>query len=80
MAYNRENKLKQIIDVQRIYQKHKVEGVTTVYVYNTFIKPVYHITIQTLYTYLQTRAEHELKQLQQQKEEKKNQQLNLFNN
>ena len=79
MAYNRENKLKTIIDVQKLYNKHKVDGVTTAYVFRTYIKPVYHITIQTLYVYLNTRAEHELKTLLKSKEQKSNvSQLKMF--
>jgi hypothetical protein len=70
MAYNRENKLKIIKDVQELYRKHKVPGVTTVHVFKTYIKPKYHITIQTLYTYLATPAVNELKKIIEKKEQK----------
>lgn len=78
MAYNKENKLRLIIDVQKCYQRHKVEGVTKAYVHRTYIKPMYHITMKTLETYLNTRAEHELKLLLKAKEQKRNEQLKLF--
>lgn len=83
MAYNRENKLRQIIDVQNTFKKHKMEGVTTAYVFRTYIKPKFHISLQTLYIYLATRAEHELKKILAEKaEQQKNasyKQTNLFN-
>lgn len=83
MAYNRENKLKQIIDVQNTYNTYKVEGNTTAYVYRTYIKDQFHISINTLYIYLNTRAAHELKLLQEKKQEKKQElvkQAQLFDN
>lgn len=69
MAYNRENKLYFILAVQQTYQLHKTEGVSTRYVYDKFIKPVYHISIATLYVYLSIRAEHEIKLLKEKKED-----------
>jgi hypothetical protein len=75
MAYNKENKLLQIIDVLDVYKKHKVDGVSTAYVYRTYIKDRFRISIQTLYVYLATPAEKELQKVRADKQVKKEVQL-----
>lgn len=69
MAYNRKNLLKRIIDVQNLYQKHKLEGVTHVHVYRTYIYPAYKISMRTLDQYLQVPAVAELKKIEAKEEE-----------
>jgi len=63
MAYNRKNKLLQMQHVCEVYQKHMLPGVTTAYVYRTYIFPQFHISIATLYIYLGTSINKELKQI-----------------
>jgi hypothetical protein len=64
MAYNRKNLLRKIIAVQKVYQTHKIhEGITDEYIYQTHIKPVFHISKRTFIKYLGMRAAHELKNL-----------------
>ena len=64
MAYNRRNKLQLILDVQQTYLDHKEEGITTIHVYRTYIKPVYHISLACFYNYLGTPASAELKRME----------------
>jgi len=49
--------------VIEIYKRNKLPGVSTAHVYRTHIFPVYPISICTLYTYLSTPVERELKAL-----------------
>ena len=69
-GYNRENKLKLIIDIQSIYQQHKHEGITGMWIWKTYIYPTYKITYRTLSTYLATPATAELKKLQHARQNK----------
>jgi len=62
MAYNRKNKLLHMQQVIDTYNMHKQPGVSTAYVYRTFIYPVYHISIATLYNYLSTPIKKQLRQ------------------
>jgi len=78
MAYNRKNVLNRIIDIQTITLQHTSQGVTQKFVYENYIKPVYHISRATYYQYLGTNAKRDLKQLFE--IEKQQTQLNLFNN
>lgn len=64
MAYNKRNKLAIILEVQEVYKLHKTEGVSTAFVYRRFIRPRFHISKRTLYTYLETPAAKELKKLE----------------
>jgi len=63
MAYNRRNKLLQMQSVIATYQKYKQPGVSTTYVYYTYIRPLFHISIATLYNYLSTPVNRELKEI-----------------
>lgn len=63
MAYNRRNKLLFILDVQQEYMQHKAEGVSTIHVYRTYIKPRYRISLACFYNYLSTPASAELKRM-----------------
>ena len=61
MAYNRRNKLIMMQKVISIYQRHKNDGVSTIYVYRNYIYPVYPISLNTLYNYLSTPVQREIK-------------------
>lgn len=63
MAYNNENQLRRIIDVQEVYLKHHRDGVSDIFIYRNYIKPVFHISVRTFRTYLATNAKFQLKQL-----------------
>ena len=52
VAYNRKNKLKQMQEIVNLYCLEKKPGVSTAYVYRNFIRPKYHISLNTLYIYL----------------------------
>jgi hypothetical protein len=52
MAYNRRNKLKQVKAVLEVYNREKKDGISTQYVFRTFIEPRFHISCATLYNYL----------------------------
>jgi hypothetical protein len=74
MAYKRTNKLLMMQKVIEIYLREKKPGISTAYVYRTYIYPVYPISISTLYNYLSTPVTKELKEI----EAKENEQLGLF--
>ncbi len=54
MSYNRKNKLLFMKDVLDLYLQEKKPGISTAYVYRTFIYPRYRISMTTLYKYLST--------------------------
>ena len=64
MAFNRRNLLKRIIRVQEMYSKYKLPESTLRGVWREHIYPSFHISLRTLEEYLQKRAVHELKQLE----------------
>lgn len=74
MAYNSKNKLLTMQKVLEIYTREKQPGISTAYVYRTYIYPVYPISIKTLYNYLSTPVTKRLKEI----EAKKSKQLGLF--
>jgi hypothetical protein len=41
-------------DVVEVYIREKKPGISTAYVYRTFIEPQFHISMATLYNYLST--------------------------
>lgn len=67
MAYNRKNKLFFMQQVIKVYLEHKQPGITTAYVYRTYIAPRYHISISTLYNYLNTPVVRELNRIEAEK-------------
>ena len=77
MAYNNRNKLLTMQKVIEIYLREKKPGISTAYVYRTYILPVYPISIVTLYSYLNTPVSKLLKELEAEKD-KKSDQLDLF--
>ena len=68
MAYNRENILLRIIDIQEITLKYTREhGSTQQWVYENKIFPLYRISIGTFYNYLASNAKAELRVLEKRK-------------
>lgn len=63
MAYNRRNLLNKILEIQKIYLEHHSNGVTAVYIYDTYIREKYHISQRTFEKYLGVNAKMELKKL-----------------
>jgi len=63
MAYNNKNKLIRVKQIQDAYLLHKKDGVSTRYVYKTFIWPRWNISISSLYNYLAINVRKEMRQL-----------------
>ena len=63
MAYNRRNLLNRILEIQEIYLKYKLEGVTTRFIFDNHIHTQYRISYTTFNTYLGVNAKRELKEL-----------------
>ena len=62
MSYNRINKLIQMQEIVQLYCREKKDGLTFAYVYKTFIWPQYYISRSTLYAYLRTPINKQLKE------------------
>jgi hypothetical protein len=54
--------------VLEIYQREKKPGISTAFVFRTFIKPLYPMSIGTLYNYLSTPVTKMLKEMDAKKE------------
>jgi len=81
MAYNRENLLKRIIEVQDIVLEYKKKDVPQIRIFEKYIKPGYHISYSTFNEWLTIPAKAQLKQLQAEQERKaeiEKLQLDLF--
>lgn len=70
MSYNRRNTLLRMKLVVDIYKKHKNDGNTTRWVFKEHIEPYYPISIATLYNYLATPIEKELREIEEQRKTK----------
>lgn len=66
-GYNRENKLKLVIRVQEEYLKYANSGLTTAYIYRTYIYPKFLISQATFYNYLNEPAKRDLKKIENDK-------------
>ncbi|HOU67616.1 MAG TPA: hypothetical protein PKW49_03405 [Paludibacteraceae bacterium] len=77
MAYNRENLLKRIIEIQDIVLEWKQKDVPQTVIYRKYIADRYHISYSCFNNYLAVSAKNELKALHR-KMEQDNQQLKLF--
>jgi hypothetical protein len=81
MAYNRENLLKRIIEVQNIVKEQKKHDTPQTKIYRKFIKDKFHISYSTFNEWIGIPAHAQLEKLLAQKEKQKEfekQQLNLF--
>jgi hypothetical protein len=61
MAYNRRNILIRILHVQNIYQQYHDIGLTNETIFSKHILPVFFISRQTFYNYLNINAKKELR-------------------
>ena len=68
MAYNRENLLRKIIEVQKIVLAHQKKGVPLTEIYRRYIKNHYHISYSTFNNWLATPAHAQLERLRERKE------------
>ena len=82
MAYNRENLLKRIIEVQDIVIEHQKHDTPQIKIYEKHIKDKFHISYSCFNEWLSTPAPRtQLKELQAKKKEKEDiekKQLKLF--
>jgi hypothetical protein len=81
MAYNRENILTRIVEIQDITLEHTRRGVTQKWVYENVVFPRYHISYACYNNYLSVPAKTELKVLKEKKAKEKewrDRQMKLF--
>jgi hypothetical protein len=78
MAYNRENLLRRIADIQDIVIEYQKQDVPLSKIWRRYIYPVYHISYSCFNNYLSIPAKAELKKLQQKKERQKTENPKLF--
>lgn len=69
MAYNKENKYKQMIQVQSVFKEHNKPGMSIEYIFREFIKNRFHISRRTFITYINTPAESNLNEILKKKAE-----------
>lgn len=80
MAYNRENHLRKIVEIQDVVLEHTQRGVTQKWVFDNLIARRYHISYSCFNDYLSVNAKAQLRDLLAKKEEQKkidNQQTKL---
>lgn len=78
MAFSRKNLLLRIKDVNELYKEKEKIGLSTEYIYRHHIAPVFHISRSTLYEYLATPYERQLKEIEAREVEGKRIQPTLF--
>lgn len=61
-----ESSTRRAIAVQEIYLEHAGRGVSNVYIYENYIRPVYFISERTFYRYLARNAKKELRRFENQ--------------
>jgi len=62
MAYSNHNHLTRVKEIQDIYLKFRDTGISGEYIYQKYIKPVYHISRGTFYRYLSINARKKLRE------------------
>lgn len=78
MAYNRENLLIRIIEIQNTVLFYKEKGLTQIAIYSRYIADRYHISYSCFNNYLAVPAKTELKELRARRQKKEQQQPKLF--
>ncbi|MDR0872187.1 MAG: hypothetical protein LBN27_01800 [Prevotellaceae bacterium] len=78
MAYNRENLLIRIVEIQDIVKEHKKHDTPQKTIWEKHIYPRYYISYSTFNEYMVIPAYAQLKLLRQKKEEQKKQNPTLF--
>lgn len=71
--------LLRVKEVNELYVEKARIGLSTEYIYRTFIEPRFHISRSTLYEYLTIPYERQLKDIYQREEADKAQNPTLFN-
>lgn len=75
MAYNKNNYLLRVKEVNETYNKYALKGYFNEYIYANFIKDRFHISRTTFYNYLTIPYKRQLKQIQKRETA---QQLSIF--
>lgn len=75
MAYNKNNYLLRVKEVNETYKEYALKGYFNEYIYANFIKDRFHISRTTFYNYLTIPYERQLKQIQKRETA---QQLSIF--
>ncbi|MBR6354401.1 MAG: hypothetical protein IKS01_01320 [Paludibacteraceae bacterium] len=63
MAFSRKNLLLRVKEINELYLEKAKIGLSTEYIYRTFIEPRYHISRSTLYEYLAIPYERQLTEI-----------------
>lgn len=74
MAYNKNNFLQRVKEINEVYKEYASKGLFNEYIFKNYIRDRFHISRATFYNYLTIPYEKELKRIQQQKAA----QLSLF--
>ena len=78
MAFSRKNMLFRVKEVNELYVEKAKIGLTTEFIYRTFIKPRFHISRSTLYEYLAIPYDRQLKEICQREKAEQEQNPTLF--
>lgn len=78
MAFSRKNMLLRVKEVNELYVEKSKIGLSTEFIYRTFIEPRFHISRSTLYEYLAIPYERQLKEISQREQAEKEQNPTLF--
>ena len=78
MAFSRKNMLFRVKDVNELYVEKAKIGLTTEFIYRTFIEPRFHISRSTLYEYLAIPYDRQLKEIYQREKAEQEQNPTLF--
>ncbi len=78
MAYSRKNLLTRVKEVNELYVEKQKIGLTTEYIYRTFIEPRFHISRSTLYNYLTIPYMSQLRKIEEHEREKARSNPTLF--
>ena len=78
MAFSRKNMLLRVKEVNELYIEKSKIGLSTEFIYRTFIEPRFHISRSTLYEYLAIPYERQLKEISQREQAEKEQNPTLF--
>lgn len=78
MAFSRKNMLLRVKEVNELYVEKSKIGLSTEFIYRTFIAPRFHISRSTLYEYLAIPYERQLREIFEREKADKEQNPTLF--
>ena len=78
MAFSRKNMLLRVKEVNELYVEKSKIGLSSEFIYRTFIAPRFHISRSTLYEYLAIPYERQLKEIFEREKADKEQNPTLF--